>query len=197
MKLSLKHVLLLTALAVATQPNLILASEDSAAVSSDAVADAAAEAKVEEAVEAAVDASTGDVVVEDDATDDDDGGGDAGKECAADDCSSDTTATVSETTDEAEAEEEDPKCPSRPHVIRCAAKYLDTNHNGALEREELESVMNSVPWLLRSEYSLSFNNGSVVHVHLEWMLAAFICSILINCKPCSTLLYSKHPIKQY
>ncbi|EED87626.1 predicted protein [Thalassiosira pseudonana CCMP1335] len=150
MKLSLKHVLLLTALAVATQPNLILASEDSAAVSSDAVADAAAEAKVEEAVEAAVDASTGDVVVEDDATDDDDGGGDAGKECAADDCSSDTIATVSETTDEAEAEEEDPKCPSRPHVIRCAAKYLDTNHNGALEREELESVMNSVPWLLRS-----------------------------------------------
>ena len=98
---------------------------------------------------------------------------------------------------EAEAEEEDPKCPSRPHVIRCAAKYLGTNHNGALEREELESVMNSVPWLLRSEYSLSFNNGSVVHVHLEWMLAAFICSILINCKPCSTLLYSKHPIKQY
>ena len=24
---------------------------------------------------------------------------------------------------------EDPKCPSRPHIIRCAAKYLDTNKN--------------------------------------------------------------------
>ena len=37
-------------------------------------------------------------------------------------------------------------------MIRCAAKYLDTNQNGMLERSELESVMQTVPWLLRGEF---------------------------------------------
>jgi len=55
-----------------------------------------------------------------------------------------TTATTTST------EEEDPSCPSRPHVIRCAAKYLDTNQNGQLEKSELETAMNAVPWILRS-----------------------------------------------
>jgi hypothetical protein len=52
----------------------------------------------------------------------------------------------------AEGEEmviEDPKCPSRPHVVRCAAKFLDANQNGALEREELESAMKNVSWIVR------------------------------------------------
>jgi hypothetical protein len=46
-------------------------------------------------------------------------------------------------------EEEDPKCPSRPHIIRCAAKYLDTNNNGALERTELDAAMAQVSWIVR------------------------------------------------
>ena len=49
-----------------------------------------------------------------------------------------------------EEEEEDPACPSRPHIIRCAQKYLDTNQNNQLEKSELETAMNSVPWILRS-----------------------------------------------
>lgn len=104
--------------------------------------------------------------------------GDAGKECAADDCANPDTAedfvnevaakqveetmkeneeesvvTVTEVARETAKEEEtnDSSCPSRPHVIRCAAKYLDNNHNGMLEREELESIMQTVPWLLRGE----------------------------------------------
>jgi hypothetical protein len=48
-----------------------------------------------------------------------------------------------------EEEEEDPKCPSRPHIIRCAAKYLDTNDNGALERTELDDAMAQVSWIVR------------------------------------------------
>ena len=34
--------------------------------------------------------------------------------------------TAETTTD---SSDEDPHCPSRPHVIRCAAKYLDSNGN--------------------------------------------------------------------
>lgn len=79
--------------------------------------------------------------------------GDAGKQCAAGDCTNPDAAAKGTTEAAAEPEptkeEEDPSCPSRPHVIRCAAKYLDTNQNGKLERSELESVMNTVPWLLR------------------------------------------------
>ena len=44
---------------------------------------------------------------------------------------------------------EDPKCPSRPHIVRCAQAYLDTNKNDMLEREELESAINSLAWYAR------------------------------------------------
>jgi len=44
---------------------------------------------------------------------------------------------------------EDPKCPSREHVIQCAGEYLDTNGNGLLEREELETAIDKLPWLSR------------------------------------------------
>lgn len=124
MKLSLKYLLLISAIALASQSPSVLA--DDAAVTSDA-ADAAAEAKLEEAVETATT---------------DEAEGDAGKECAADD-----SACIAP--DAPAAEEENPKCPSRPHVVRCAAKYLDANHNGALEREELESAMGDVSWIVR------------------------------------------------
>ena len=42
---------------------------------------------------------------------------------------------------------EDPSCPYRPHIIRCAAKYLDTNRNKKLERSELETAISELPWL--------------------------------------------------
>lgn len=45
--------------------------------------------------------------------------------------------------------EEDPNCPSRPHIIRCAAAYLDENHNGKLERKELSDAINKLPWYSR------------------------------------------------
>jgi hypothetical protein len=137
MKLSLKQAFLLSAIAVAASNN------SNCFVHADESAAAAA-------------AATEEVVADD-----------AAKECTADDetCISpeeeaivppveeeetteeSTTTTTTETTSE---EEEDPACPSRPHVIRCAAKYLDTNQNGALEKSELETAMNTVPWILRS-----------------------------------------------
>mmetsp|Transcript_4082 Transcript_4082/g.8987 ORF Transcript_4082/g.8987 Transcript_4082/m.8987 type:complete len:202 (-) Transcript_4082:355-960(-) len=144
MKLSMKHLLLLSAIALASQSSIALAEE--ADVTSDAAADAAAETKVEEAIEAAVDEDVGDNV-------------DAGEECATDgSCAPEESApaeavpaeeTPAEAAPAEAVEEEDPKCPSRPHVIRCAAKYLDTNQNGALEREELDTAMGSVSWILR------------------------------------------------
>lgn len=135
MKLSLKQAFLLSAIAMAASKNnncFVHADENAAAKTEEVVVD------------------------------------DAAKECTADDetCISpeeeaivppveeeetteeSTTTTTTETT--SEGEEEDPACPSRPHVIRCAAKYLDTNQNGALEKSELETAMNTVPWILRS-----------------------------------------------
>lgn len=44
---------------------------------------------------------------------------------------------------------EDPKCPSRPHIVRCAAAHLDLNKNNALEKEELEAAIDSLPWYAR------------------------------------------------
>lgn len=55
-------------------------------------------------------------------------------------------ADVSET---AEAEPEDPKCPSRPHIIRCAAHHLDVNKNNHLERKELDDAISALPWYSR------------------------------------------------
>lgn len=45
--------------------------------------------------------------------------------------------------------EEDPNCPSRPHIIRCAGKYLDTDQNMSLERGELEAAIDSLSWYSR------------------------------------------------
>lgn len=43
-------------------------------------------------------------------------------------------------------EAEDPSCPSRKHVIKCAEQYLDTNRNGKLDRVELETAIDKLPW---------------------------------------------------
>lgn len=147
MKLSLKLLLVVSAIALASQSSLVLANGE-AVSTSDAVP------VQSDAVEA--DAPGADV------------DGDAGKECDADDCESseETEPATPEPVVEETKEPEDPKCPSRPHIIRCAAKYLDTNQNGALERSELEAVMDSVPWLLRSEFitviSICISCGSVL-----------------------------------
>ena len=55
---------------------------------------------------------------------------------------------------EAEAKENTPNCPSRKHVIKCAGEYLDTNGNGRLERAELQSAIDKLPWLSRGVLSI-------------------------------------------
>ena len=67
---------------------------------------------------------------------------DSGKQCSSDDG------------DETCLAKEDPSCPSRPHIIRCAAKYLDSNQNGKLDRVELETAIDSLPW---------FSRGMIIH----------------------------------
>ena len=47
------------------------------------------------------------------------------------------------------AAEEDPNCPSRELIIRCAGKHLDANKNGKLDRDELENAIDSLPWYAR------------------------------------------------
>lgn len=49
---------------------------------------------------------------------------------------------------------EDPHCPSREFVIRCAGIYLDKNQNGKLEREELQSAIDKLPWYSRGKFGL-------------------------------------------
>jgi hypothetical protein len=44
----------------------------------------------------------------------------------------------------------DSKCPPRPHIVNCAAKYLDLNNNKKLERSELETAIDNLPWYSRS-----------------------------------------------
>ena len=125
MKLSIKYLLVLSAIALASQQSSVVLADEACCDGEDA--DTNAEVKVDEAIES-------------------NGNGDAGKECTADD--NDCTPAVEETVVVTE-EEEDPKCPSRPHIIKCAAKYLDTNNNDLLERSELDAAMGEVHWLAR------------------------------------------------
>lgn len=134
--MKLSPILLISAIALASHSSSLVRADEGVAVVSDAAADAAAQIVVDEAIEAAVD---------------DDNDNDAGKECTADadnDCSTNTAAVQDEAVVVID-EGEDSECPSRPHVIRCAAKYLDSNHNGALERDELENAMKNVSWIVR------------------------------------------------
>jgi hypothetical protein len=52
-----------------------------------------------------------------------------------------------------ETPEEDPNCPSRAYVIRCAGEYLDTNKNGKLDRIELQTAIDKLPWYARGKWS--------------------------------------------
>lgn len=184
MKLSIKFLLIASAIAVATQSSIAfaeggeaLSTSESAPIETDAT-----EAEIPNSSETTDDSSSAQA---EESTSEE---GDAGKECVAEECDEPAYTEESVVVEEKEAvaaeeaavkqddsrsepeavvaEEakapEDPKCPSRPHVIRCAAKYLDSNQDGALERSELEAAMNEVPWLLRSECSFE--------VKIFWLL---------------------------
>ena len=67
-------------------------------------------------------------------------------ECLNPDAETSTTTTTTVT-----AASEDPNCPSREHVIRCAGLHLDTNKNGYLERKELQDAIDRLPWYGRGK----------------------------------------------
>mmetsp|Transcript_15070 Transcript_15070/g.41721 ORF Transcript_15070/g.41721 Transcript_15070/m.41721 type:complete len:140 (-) Transcript_15070:101-520(-) len=48
-----------------------------------------------------------------------------------------------------DAETVDPNCPSREFIISCSKEYLDTNKNGKLDRVELETAIDQLPWYSR------------------------------------------------
>lgn len=64
-------------------------------------------------------------------------------ECVNADVNSDSHG---EATEAFEKKIVDPICPGREHVILCAGLYLDTNKNGLLERQELQSAIDTLPW---------------------------------------------------
>lgn len=40
----------------------------------------------------------------------------------------------------------DKNCPDRGHIIRCTGATLDLNKNGKLDRIELDTAINGLPW---------------------------------------------------
>jgi hypothetical protein len=60
-------------------------------------------------------------------------------------------ASTKMTTTTTTTKEEDPNCPSREYVIRCAGIHLDVNKNGLLERTELQAAIDKLPWYGRGE----------------------------------------------
>lgn len=54
---------------------------------------------------------------------------------------SDTTEKIDEPNIEI-----DKNCPDRGHIIRCTGAHLDLNKNGKLDRDELDSAIQSLPW---------------------------------------------------
>jgi hypothetical protein len=81
----------------------------------------------------------------------------AAGECASPDFDTNSEANNKETKPEgtfvAENENDD-SCPSRAYVIKCAGQYLDTNRNGLLERAELQSAIDALPWYSRGIISI-------------------------------------------
>ena len=54
------------------------------------------------------------------------------------------------------APKEDPNCPSREHVIKCAGETLDANKNRKLDREELQGAIDLLPWYSRGKSHLGY-----------------------------------------
>jgi hypothetical protein len=76
--------------------------------------------------------------------------GAAEQECAVNELGEQECAPVVEE----ESKVEDPKCPSREHIIACSGEYLDTNKNGLLERSELQGAIDALPWYARGIISI-------------------------------------------
>jgi hypothetical protein len=84
----------------------------------------------------------------------------------------DITSEVASDVDNANVEEasvessppepQDPKCPSRPHIIRCAAMHLDTNRNNKLDRPELEHAIEQLSWLARGVLKIIGSVNSIM-----------------------------------
>jgi hypothetical protein len=64
-----------------------------------------------------------------------------------------------------ESDKDDPNCPSRASIIRCAGKHLDTNQNGKLDRTELESAIASLPWYARGILQILGSVDKMVRLH--------------------------------
>jgi hypothetical protein len=56
------------------------------------------------------------------------------------------TSTIVEAEDAIGESPSDPKCPSRSHVLKCAAKYLDLDQDRKLSRNELDTAIKTLPW---------------------------------------------------
>jgi hypothetical protein len=63
--------------------------------------------------------------------------------------------------------EEDPSCPSRALIIRCAGIHLDTNANGKLDRFELEAAIGSLPWFARGVLQILGSVDKMVRIHTK------------------------------
>ena len=59
------------------------------------------------------------------------------------------SSSVAQECTDAETSAIDPTCPDRDHLMRCAAHHLDTNKNGMLDRDELQTAIDRLPWLAR------------------------------------------------
>jgi hypothetical protein len=77
-------------------------------------------------------------------------------------CLNPDTATTSHS-----VQEEDPNCPSRDNIIRCARKHLDTNDNGKLDRTELESSIATLPWYARGLLHILGSVDKMVRIDLS------------------------------
>jgi hypothetical protein len=77
-----------------------------------------------------------------------------GGECANPDAG-DEVPDIAEVADVAP---EDPNCPSRDYVIKCSGIHLDTNQNGKLERVELQTAIDKLPWYGRGQLVASMRN---------------------------------------
>jgi hypothetical protein len=56
----------------------------------------------------------------------------------------------------------DKNCPDRGHIIRCTGATLDLNKNGKLDRVELDSAINSLPWYARGIVKLLGNTDKMM-----------------------------------
>ena len=77
----------------------------------------------------------------------------------------------------AETPSEDPNCPSRALVIKCAAIHLDKNGNNKLDRDELDAAIDSLPWYSRGLFSVYY-----VATHTCYLGRCYL-TLSISCPP--------------